>query len=403
MSIYISEVLEKFAVNMNVQAQQGKFDPVILRELEIRNVLEVLCRKNKNNPMLVGKPGVGKTAIVEGIAELLVKNDLPEILKNRVIYNLKMSDLIAGTSYRGEFEERLTIILNEVKKNSDKIFLYIDEIHNTIGTGAVRGSLDVANILKPAISRGEIHLIGSTTDSEYHQFIESDKAFERRFQKVTVEEPDEKTATQMLLQSKERYENHHGLSISKDAIRMAVSLSAQLIPDRYLPDKALDLIDLAAANIRLDMESIPRQLIELNQRISRIELEIDFFEGNTTHNDQARTKLMVEKSVLLAERDKIKSTWIKEKAIILEEKYLKRVINTYKKEAKENEKIGYQSKSEEINGVLIPALEKKIKALMKELDASGALIYRNEVMSSDIERILSMYFPKNHVTNQHSI
>ena len=390
---FISKTLEKYGSNLTSKAQRNEFDPVLHRELEIRNVLEVLCRKNKSNPVLVGKPGVGKTAIVEEIAKILLSDDMPNVLKGKVIYSLQMSNLVAGTSYRGEFEERLNQILDEVLESKKMIILFIDEIHNIIGTGSASGSLDVANILKPAISRGEIQLIGATTDEEYNKLIRSDKAFERRCQLVPVIEPDVETAVYMLNGLKERYESHHELLIGREAMVTAVQLSDQYITDRYLPDKALDLIDLAAAQIRLDQQSKPMQLIGLELKVSRNELNLSML-NSTVPDEIAKRKDIARKIHEL--RLKIaayKEKWSQEIQVIKQEKKFKRLINTYKKEARETARIGYNSKSKEIMESLIPNLEKKMADLKSTLDLDNLLIYKEELTPKDVIRTFQKYYP----------
>lgn len=384
MTIFRSEILDKFGVNMNALAQESRFDPVIHRELEIRSILEILCRKNKNNPVLVGEPGVGKTAIVEKLAMLMVEGQLPNILKDKVIYSLPVSNLVAGTSYRGEFEERLNQILKEVERHRDRIILFIDEIHNTIGTGSAKGSLDISNILKPAISRGEFRLIGATTHKEFQAFIGQDKAFERRFQKVEIPEPDVQTAILMVYGIKSRYEEHHGLPISDDAIVSAVEVAARSIPDRFLPDKALDLIDLTGANLRLDMESMPLKLIQLSQQLSRARLRQDMgFQLDEAMPDTAQ---------LQQEYEALEKQWELEKEVLREEKKLRRLIRTYSKEAREAEKIGYPSKSTEIRENLIPKLESKLAALLERINPERALIYKSQIGKADILSTFEKHF-----------
>ncbi len=390
MTVFRSEILDKFGVNMNALAAEDQFDPVIHREMEIRSILEILCRKNKNNPVLVGEPGVGKTAIVEKIATMMLNGELPELFRNKVIYSLPISNLVAGTSYRGEFEERLNLILGEVRKHKDKIVLFIDEIHNTIGTGSAKGSLDISNILKPAISRGEIRLIGATTYKEFDAFIGQDKAFERRFQKVEISEPDIQTAILMVHGIKARYEAHHGLPISDAAVVSAVEMAAAFIPDRYLPDKALDLLDLAGANLRLDMESMPLKLIELSQQISRLKLAEEM--GITEHDGLNGSLPELEDK-----RSRLEVQWEAEKAIVKEEKKLRRLIRTYSKEAKEAERIGYPSKAIEMREKVIPSLEAKLEKLQAQATSGDCLIYKSKIGKEDIIATFEKHFPRKAV------
>ncbi|MFA7325285.1 MAG: chaperone protein ClpB [Ignavibacteriae bacterium HGW-Ignavibacteriae-4] len=265
--------LNKYGRNLNQEAQKGKIDPVIGRDSEIRRVLQVLARRTKNNPLLIGEPGVGKTAIVEGLAQRIVSGDVPEGLKNKTIISLDMGTLVAGTSYRGQFEERLKAIIKEVTDSNGEIFLFIDEIHTLIGAGATSGSMDAANILKPALARGELRLIGATTLDEYQKHIEKDAALERRFQQVLVEEPTVEDTISILRGLKEKYEVHHGVKITDQAIVSAAELSNRYITERFLPDKAIDLIDEAAARLRIDMDSMPQELDEIERKIRQLEIE----------------------------------------------------------------------------------------------------------------------------------
>lgn len=265
--------LNKYGRNLNLEAQKGKIDPVIGRDSEIRRVLQVLARRTKNNPLLIGEPGVGKTAIVEGIAQRIVSGDVPDGLKNKTLISLDMGTLVAGTSYRGQFEERLKAIVKEVTDSNGEIFLFIDEIHTLIGAGATSGSMDAANILKPALARGELRLIGATTLDEYQKHIEKDAALERRFQQVLIEEPTVEDAISILRGLKEKYEVHHGVKITDQGIVSAVELSNRYITERFLPDKAIDLIDEAAARLRIDMDSMPQELDEIERKIRQLEIE----------------------------------------------------------------------------------------------------------------------------------
>ncbi|MDE7495926.1 MAG: ATP-dependent Clp protease ATP-binding subunit, partial [Muribaculaceae bacterium] len=277
------QALSKYAINLNDRARSGKLDPVIGRDEEIRRVLQILSRRTKNNPMLVGEPGTGKTAIAEGLAHRIVRGDVPENLKSKQIYSLDMGALVAGAKYKGEFEERLKAIVNEVTQSDGEIILFIDEIHTLVGAGKGEGAMDAANILKPALARGELRSIGATTLDEYQKYFEKDKALERRFQKVMVDEPDEMSAISILRGLKERYENHHKVRIMDEAIIAAVQLSVRYITDRFLPDKAIDLIDEAASKLRLEMDSMPQALDEATRKIRQLEIEREAIkrEGNT--------------------------------------------------------------------------------------------------------------------------
>lgn len=265
--------MEKYAINLNEAARSGKLDPVIGRDEEIRRVLQILSRRTKNNPILIGEPGTGKTAIVEGLAHRILRGDVPENLKNKQVYSLDMGALVAGAKYKGEFEERLKSVVNEVKKSEGDIILFIDEIHTLVGAGKGEGAMDAANILKPALARGELRSIGATTLDEYQKYFEKDKALERRFQIVQVDEPDTLSTISILRGLKERYENHHHVRIKDDAIIAAVELSSRYITDRFLPDKAIDLMDEAAAKLRMEVDSVPEELDEISRKIKQLEIE----------------------------------------------------------------------------------------------------------------------------------
>ena len=283
------ESLNRYAKNLNELAKAGKLDPVIGRDEEIRRVLQILSRRTKNNPILIGEPGVGKTAIVEGLAHRVVNGDVPENLKNKMVFSLDMGALIAGAKYQGEFEERLKSVIKEVVDSSGEVVLFIDEIHTLVGAGASSGAMDAANILKPALSRGELQCIGATTLKEYQQYFEKDKALERRFQTVMVDEPDEASAISILRGLKERYENHHHIRILDEAIVASVQLSVRYISDRFLPDKAIDLIDEAAARLRLQIDSVPEDLEDVERAIRQLEIER---EALKRENDTKKVKAL---------------------------------------------------------------------------------------------------------------
>lgn len=388
MEHYKLQILDKYGVNLNTKASKKKFDPVLCRELEIRTILEVLCRKNKNNPILVGKPGVGKTAIIECIAGFLNDGNLPSILKDKVIYSIEISNLIADTTYRGEFEARLNDIILEIK-NHGNIILFIDEIHNAIGTGSVKGGLDIANILKPSISRGEVHLIGATTDEEFEKFITTDKAFERRFQKIEVIEPDQDTAITMLIGSKASYESHHDLKISDQSIKTAVEISCRCISDKFLPDKALDLIDLACASLMLDLVSPPYLLITLDQKIAKLKMQISLINEDEQYKAAALSKELEE---LELNREQLQVQLSDEKKTLVKRKSLKRMIHSYEKEASSNKSIGYLSKHNEINDVLIPNLQQQLLDTTNRFSDEDPLVYKNELTPDDIIQTFKKYY-----------
>ena len=305
--------LEKYAINLNEAARSGKLDPVIGRDEEIRRVLQILSRRTKNNPILIGEPGTGKTAIVEGLAHRILRGDVPENLKNKQVYSLDMGALVAGAKYKGEFEERLKSVVNEVKKSEGDIILFIDEIHTLVGAGKGEGAMDAANILKPALARGELRSIGATTLDEYQKYFEKDKALERRFQIVQVDEPDTLSTISILRGLKERYENHHHVRIKDDAIIAAVELSNRYITDRFLPDKAIDLMDEAAAKLRMEVDSVPEDLDEISRKIKQLEIER---EAIKREKDQPKLDTIGKEIAELKEQEKsYKAKWQNEKSL----------------------------------------------------------------------------------------
>ena len=309
-----TENLQKFAINLCERAQQGKLDPVIGRDDEIRRVLQILSRRTKNNPILIGEPGVGKTAIVEGLAHRIIRGDVPENLKKKQIYSLDMGALIAGAKYQGEFEERLKGVITEVTSAAGEIILFIDEIHTLVGAGKTSGAMDAANILKPALARGELRAVGATTLDEYQKYFETDKALERRFQMVMVDEPDEAATISILRGLKERYETHHKVRIKDDALIAAVTLSTRYISDRFLPDKAIDLVDEAAAKLRLEVDSKPEELDNLNRQIMQLQIER---EAIKREHDKAKLATIEEQlSALQSEANEMNARWEKEKGYI---------------------------------------------------------------------------------------
>lgn len=385
------QALSKYAINLNDRARNGKLDPVIGRDEEIRRVLQILSRRTKNNPMLVGEPGTGKTAIAEGLAHRIVRGDVPENLKTKQIYSLDMGALVAGAKYKGEFEERLKAIVNEVTQSDGEIILFIDEIHTLVGAGKGEGAMDAANILKPALARGELRSIGATTLDEYQKYFEKDKALERRFQKVMVDEPDELSAISILRGLKERYENHHKVRIMDEAIIAAVQLSVRYITDRFLPDKAIDLIDEAASKLRLEMDSMPQALDEASRKIKQLEIER---EAIKREGDKYKIKEIDEDLANLRDTEKsLKAKWIAEKAEIDKIQKNKIEIEQLNHEAEVAEREGDYAKVAEIRYSKIKQKEDENKATqekLKELQGEGAMI-KEEVDAEDIAEIVSRW------------
>ena len=382
------QALSKYAVNLNEKAKTGKLDPVIGRDEEIRRVLQILSRRTKNNPILVGEPGTGKTAIAEGLAHRIIRGDVPSNLQDKTIYSLDMGALIAGAKYQGEFEERLKAVVNEVIKSEGKIILFIDEIHTLVGAGKSNGAMDAANILKPALARGELRAIGATTLNEYQQYFEKDKALERRFQMVLVDEPDEASAISILRGLKERYENHHQVRIKDDAIIAAVHLSQRYISDRFLPDKAIDLIDEAAAKLRLEMNSEPEELDTLERNIKQLEIEKAAIKRE---NDTDKLeKIDKEMSELKEKRDEMRSNWNANKQLINTIQQAKIDIENLKFEADKAEREGDYGKVAEIRYGKIKEAENKISEAQSKLNNSNSLI-KEEVDEEDIAEIVAKW------------
>lgn len=383
--------LNKYAKNLNDLAQSGKLDPVIGRDEEIRRVLHILSRRTKNNPVLVGEPGVGKTAIAEGIAHRIVNGDVPENLKSKIIYSLDMGALMAGAKYRGEFEERLKAVVREVTESNGEIILFIDEIHTLIGAGATEGAMDAANILKPALARGELRTVGATTLNEYQKYFEKDKALERRFQKVIIDEPNEEDAISILRGLKERYETHHKVRIKDEAIISAVELSNRYISDRFLPDKAIDLIDEAAAKLRLEMDSLPEELDEIERRIRQLEIER---EAIKREKDAKKVKELSEEIANLSEeRNNLKAKWQAEKDVANSVQEIKSSIENYKLEAEQAERAGDYGKVAEIRYGKIRDAELKLKKAEDEIKKmnQGTRMLKEEVDAEDIASIVSKW------------
>ncbi len=383
--------LEKFAINLNQLAEQGKLDPVIGRDEEIRRVMHILSRRTKNNPILVGEPGVGKTAIAEGIGHRIVNGDVPENLKSKSIYTLDIGALMAGAKFRGDFEERLKAVIKEVASADGQIILFIDEIHTLVGAGKTDGALDAANILKPALARGDLRMIGATTLNEYQKFFEKDKALERRFQKILVEEPSEEDAISILRGLKERYETHHKVQIKDEAIISAVTMSSRYITDRFLPDKAIDLIDEAAAKLRLEIDSIPIELDELNRKVQQLEIER---EAIKREKDKAKLKQLNKQIANISEeRDQIKATWQAEKDIVDGIQDLKERIENYKLQAEQEERAGNYEKVAELRyGKIQEATQEaaKLEAQLSNVKAEKRMT-KEEVDSEDIKEIISKW------------
>jgi ATP-dependent Clp protease ATP-binding subunit ClpB len=384
--------LDKYAKNLNELAQANKLDPVIGRDEEIRRVLHILSRRTKNNPILVGEPGVGKTAIAEGIAHRIISGDVPENLKSKIIYSLDMGALIAGAKYKGEFEERLKAVIKEVTSSDGQIILFIDEIHTLVGAGGGGdGAMDAANILKPALARGELRAIGATTLNEYQKFFEKDKALERRFQKVMVQEPSVEDTVSILRGLKERYETHHKVTIKDEAIIAAAELSNRYITNRFLPDKAIDLIDEAAAKLRLEMDSVPEELDELERKIRQLEIER---EAIKRENDEAKVRDLSETIADLSEkRNAMKAKWEGEKTIVDRISAEKNNIETLKAEAERAERNGDYAKVAEIRYGKIKDAEQKLVAFEKELDEikQGSRLMKEEVTGEDIAEVVSKW------------
>ena len=381
------KALDRFARNLVEDAKNGKLDPVIGRDEEIRRVLQILSRRTKNNPILIGEPGTGKTAIVEGLAHRILRGDVPENLKGKQIYSLDMGALIAGAKYQGEFEERLKGVISEVTQSQGEIILFIDEIHTLVGAGQTQGAMDAANILKPALARGELRSIGATTLDEYQKYFEKDKALERRFQTVQVDEPDVPSSISILRGLKERYEQHHRVRIQDDAIIAAVSLSHRYITERFLPDKAIDLMDEAAARLRMERDSVPEQLDELSRRLGQLEIER---EAIKREKDTAKLEeLSREIDALKGEETAMRQQWQKEKSQAESIQTIKDRQQALKQEAEQREREGDYARVAEIRYSLLPRLEQELKANTEALGASKLL--REEVTSDDIADVVSRW------------
>ena len=383
--------LEKYAKNLVEQARSGKLDPVIGRDEEIRRVLQILSRRTKNNPILIGEPGTGKTAIVEGLAERIVRGDVPENLKDKQLYSLDMGALVAGAKYKGEFEERLKSVIKEVTNANGQIILFIDEIHTLVGAGGGEGAMDAANILKPALARGELRAIGATTLNEYQKYFEKDKALERRFQTVMVNEPDEVDAISILRGIKERYENHHKVRIQDDACISAVKLSERYISDRFLPDKAIDLMDEAATKLRMERDSVPEELDEITRHLKQLEIER---EAIKRENDQPKIQQLDKEIAELKDKERdFRAKWEGEKDLVNKIQQDKQEIENLKFEAERMEREGNYERVAEIRYSKLTALEEDIKRIQEQLKSTqgGEAMIREEVTADDIAEVVSRW------------
>ncbi|MDQ7949065.1 MAG: ATP-dependent chaperone ClpB [Pedobacter sp.] len=385
------QALGKYARNLNEYAGSGKLDPVIGRDEEIRRVIQILSRRTKNNPILIGEPGVGKTAIAEGIAFRIIKGDVPENLKTKTVFSLDMGALIAGAKYKGEFEERLKAVVKEVSQSDGDIILFIDEIHTLVGAGGGEGAMDAANILKPALARGELRAIGATTLDEYQKYLEKDKALERRFQKVMVDEPDTQDAISILRGLKERYETHHKVRIKDEAIIAAVEMSQRYIADRFLPDKAIDLMDEAASKLRMEMDSVPEHVDALDREIMRLEIEREAIKREK--DDKKVAELSEEIANLSAERDEFKAKWQGEKDLVDAVNIQIEQIEQYKLEAEQAERAGDYGKVAEIRYGKIKAAQDQVESLKAELEAqqSQSRMLKEEVTADDIAGVVGRW------------
>jgi len=388
--------LEKYAKNLVDLARKGKLDPVIGRDDEIRRVLQILSRRTKNNPILIGEPGTGKTAIVEGLAGRIVRGDVPENLKDKQLYSLDMGALVAGAKYKGEFEERLKSVINEVTKAEGRIILFIDEIHTLVGAGGGEGAMDAANILKPALARGELRAIGATTLNEYQKYFEKDKALERRFQTVMVDEPDELSAISILRGLKERYENHHKVRIQDDACIAAVQLSERYISERFLPDKAIDLMDEAAAKLRMERDSVPEELDEITRRLAQLEIERESIKREQTSQTSQTSKLAeLDRDIaeLKEQETQFRAKWEGERQLVNKIQQDKQEIESLKYEAERAEREGDYGKVAEIRYSKLKALEDDIKQIQAQLAnaQNGNSLVREEVTADDIAEVVSRW------------
>ena len=390
--------LSKYAKNLVEEARAGKLDPVIGRDDEIRRILQILSRRTKNNPILIGEPGTGKTAIVEGLAQRIVRGDVPENLKDKQVFSLDMGALVAGAKYKGEFEERLKSVINEVTKSDGRVILFIDEIHTLVGAGAGEGAMDAANILKPALARGELRSIGATTLNEYQKYFEKDKALERRFQTVMVDEPDELSAISILRGLKERYENHHKVRIQDDACIAAVKLSERYISDRFLPDKAIDLMDEAAAKLRMERDSVPEELDDISRQLAQLEIERSAIsrETSNTSDSNSSSKLgQLDKEIaeLREKESAFRARWENERNLVNKIQQDKQEMEQLRFEAERAEREGNYERVAEIRYSKLQALEEDIAHIQKQLASAqnGMGMVREEVTADDIAEVVSRW------------
>ena len=385
--------LEKFGSDLTALAKAGKLDPVIGRDTEIRDVVRILSRKTKNNPVLIGEPGVGKTAIVEGLAQRIVKGDVPEGLRERMVFSLDMTALMAGASYRGQFEERLKAVLKKIKESEGKIILFIDEIHTIVGAGKTEGSSDAGNMLKPMLARGELHCVGATTLDEYRKYMEKDAALERRFQPVQVDPPSEEDAISILRGIKERFEKYHNVHIRDEALVSAVTLSSRYIQDRFLPDKAIDLLDEACARIRTEMDSCPQELDEISRHVRRLEIEEIALKKEKDDNSKKRlAELQDELKELKAKSDKMTAQWKDEKRAIEDVRRVRTSLEEQKHRYERAESEGNFNEASRLKYGVIPELEKKLKAHEDELRRNeGSALLREEVTADEIAEVVSRW------------
>jgi len=383
--------LDQFAINLNQRAKEGKLDPVIGRDDEIRRVLQILSRRTKNNPILIGEPGTGKTAIIEGLAQRIVRGDVPENLKSRTVYSLDMGALVAGAKYKGEFEERLKGVINEVIQSNGSFILFIDEIHTLVGAGAGEGAMDAANILKPALARGDLRAIGATTLNEYQKYFEKDKALERRFQTVMVDEPDVQSSISILRGLKERYENHHKVRIMDEAVIAAVELSNRYITERFLPDKAIDLMDEAAAKLRMERDSVPEELDEITRRLKQLEIERAAIKRE---NDQLKLEqLNREIQDLQTQEKQMREKWEAEKSLVLRIQQDKQSLEQFKAQADTAEREGDYGRVAEIRYGKLKELESDIEHIQQELHSrqGDSALVKEEVTADDIAEVVSRW------------
>ncbi len=387
-------VLEKYARNLTRLARQEKLDPVIGREKEIRRVMQVLSRRTKNNPVLIGEAGVGKTAIAEGLAQRIVSGDIPETLKDKDLISVDLAAIVAGTKYRGEFEDRLKAILREIERGQGKYIIFIDELHTIVGAGAAEGAIDASNMLKPALARGELHAIGATTLKEYQRYIERDPALARRFQPVYVDEPSIEDTVSILRGLKPKYEAHHGVRITDSALVSAANLSARYIADRFLPDKAVDLMDEAASSLRLEIDSLPKELDETRRKVSTLEIEREALKKETDHRSKERLKIIEKEIVLLQESSKeLEEDWKQEKETIVEVRALKKELDTIRQESDIAERAGEFGKVAELRYGKIPQTEQKLREAEKRLTKlqNSRHLLRGEVTEEDIATVVARW------------